>query len=158
MEHGSLRIVCTRYDDAGALLVLPSPPPPPPPWVNVSLNAFEVSLKFLWHPWVDFVFAPCSPDGGVASCKHAVLDWTTNTGGGAMLSDAFEPLHQWDKAHASHVPTSRNSVRSEHIDYLFYDTRALAVQQIALKPPPTAIPSFDEPSDHVPVGAVFSWL
>lgn len=55
------------------------------------------------------------------------------------------------------VPTSVSSARSEHIDYLFYDSRNLFLKEVLLEMPDSPTPNKVEPSDHMPVGAKFQW-
>lgn len=79
------------------------------------------------------------------------------TGGGALLTDALESTHGWGETPTGVVPTSVSSARSEHIDYLFYDSRNLFLKEVLLEMPDSPTPNKVEPSDHMPVGAKFQW-
>lgn len=91
--------------------------------------------------------------------SRAQLDWLsgdTAGSGGAVLTDAFEATHGWGDE-GTIQPTSVSAARSDHIDYMFYDARRLKCTETVLQMPSSATPNTVEPSDHMPIGARFTW-
>jgi hypothetical protein len=54
---------------------------------------------------------------------------------------------------SAHVVT----LRARHIDYIFYSPTMLTLHTIVLDTPDDVTPNMVEPSDHMPLGATFSW-
>ena len=80
------------------------------------------------------------------------------SGPGLVLHEAFADLHSWGRN--TSVCTSRTSKRAQWLDYIWYSPSTLRAHQrssglsSARGEPP--LPSVVEPSDHVPMGQVFS--
>ena len=110
-------------------------------------------------------------DGGGADSVLPLslrLEW-----GHTVLREAFEALHRWSKEASEQHPTSRNSTRSSHIDYIFFTPSGLRLVATHIASPTAPIPCFAhggsesesegdaaiaEPSDHVPICATFELL
>ena len=80
------------------------------------------------------------------------LEW-----GGIRLLDAFEKVHQGGEVVGLEGRcTSRNAMRCEWIDMMFYSPATLDLRATSENgTPPTPMPSRDEPSDHTPIAARF---
>lgn len=77
-----------------------------------------------------------------------------------VLEDTFRDVHQWGPGVGvdKHC-TSRNAVRVEWIDYIFYNSKKLRPTILsACKTPPGGIPNLKQPSDHLPLFATFEFV
>ena len=82
-----------------------------------------------------------------------------SSGGGAVLRDAFEDVHQRSAATVEEHATSQNAKRREWIDYIFYSTQHLAPSCLSdTSIPHTPLPTTDEPSDHIALAVRFDIL
>ena len=75
---------------------------------------------------------------------------------GAVLLDTFADVHRWGEN--ENVATSRNAVRCEWIDMMFYSKDTLQIGARSENPAPhEALPNRTEGSDHTPIWAYFDF-
>ena len=93
--------------------------------------------------------------------RRACLAWLAGDKG-ADLYDAFESVHRrrpHEISKSSEHCTSQNAKRREWIDYIWHSCNSLIPVGVCTntKRPNEPLPTVTEPSDHVPLGCLFSF-
>jgi len=74
------------------------------------------------------------------------------------LLETHANVHKWGENFTGNVCTSYNVSRCSWIDMMWYSNHSLVVEQYSQNfTPKSQIPDKDNPSDHLPISAIFSF-